>query len=801
MNAKQRVVERRIGGRAFVLAAAAMAMAMAMAACGGADGGGGGGDGHGSRADGGGGTGGGGGGGRLETDDPANELDELTAEGAVAVVASAAPESVRSGAEVSLVVRVTSSRATNLDVDLTVRGPSGLTPYALALKAQPVRPDGPIMIEDALRVEATDPSGLYALDIAVRHSSTGTLLVQKAAAAQFTVATTPGCAPQCDAKQCGDDGCGGSCGSCSAGTCNGAGVCEGGTTAPSWPLKVSGDGRRLTYSSGEPNFYCADTGWVTLSRLSIADAKRYIDIKSSQGFNAIQASLTVWNRSNSGSRGAPFVGGDLTKPNDSYWAGIDELLEYMASKEMVAVLWPIWAADNGGWGGGSAPSSTSFATYCTWLGNRYASRGNILWALGGDEQYETLSGLFDGCAAALEAADPSHPKTFHPRWDNYGLRTKGWLDFNSIQHNDNTSPMVYERVRSGYELAPVKPILLAEPPYYPGTAVGNVATSRQRNRQNGWLTALAGAMGVVYGGSRTGTWNIGADGVYDWSATADVTGADTGNIRKVLTRFHWERLVPDWGAGVVTSSRGSYGQINYVGAARANDGSLLGVYLPNGGSATVNLAQLSGAATAEWYDPSTGEVSGGALDVASTGTRVFTPPGNNAAGANDWALLIATAAGRAGGGSVCTPQCSGRQCGQDGCGGVCGTCSAGTCSAAGQCMTGGDTVTTQPDTAVIGGVSRALAGFNIARGANAMVLYGAPQTNTGTNIYGHEAVVENDVITSIEDRQTTNAGPTAVPPNGYVLSEHNGTPLVLASAHVGDRVVLMSGDKVTTWRP
>ncbi len=39
--------------------------------------------------------------------------------------------------------------------------------------------------------------------------------------------------------------------------------------------------------------------------------------------------------------------------------------------------------------------------------------------------------------------------------------------------------------------------------------------------------------------------------------------------------------------------------------------------------------------------------------------------------------------------SACTPQCAGRQCGPDGCGGDCGVCAAGqTCSADGLCAGG-----------------------------------------------------------------------------------------------------------------
>jgi hypothetical protein len=36
-------------------------------------------------------------------------------------------------------------------------------------------------------------------------------------------------------------------------------------------------------------------------------------------------------------------------------------------------------------------------------------------------------------------------------------------------------------------------------------------------------------------------------------------------------------------------------------------------------------------------------------------------------------------------GSACTPQCSGKVCGSDGCGGVCGTCTSGQCDTSGQC--------------------------------------------------------------------------------------------------------------------
>jgi hypothetical protein len=419
--------------------------------------------------------------------------------------------------------------------------------------------------------------------------------------------------------------------------------------AGTWPLKVAGNGYFLEYQNGTPFLYCADTAWVTLSRLTVADAKRYIDIKKSQGFSVIQSSLTVWYRGNAGDRGSPFSGADLTSPNASYWAGIDELLNYLQTNGMLAVLWPIWGADNGSWAGGSSPSTSDMATYCTWLGTRYKNQGNVMWALGGDEQYNgdseatARTGFWDAAAAALEAADPAHLKTYHPRWDNFNLNGASWLDFNSIQHNDNNPPMTYELARDGTEDYN-KPFLNSEPPYYPSNP-GGVNTTRQRNRFNGWGQILGGGLGVVYGGSRYGTWNIGADGQYAWADTQHVTGNDIGNIKRILSEFHWERLVPNWDSSVITSSRGSYGSTSYVTCGKASDNSLIVCYLPAGGSVTIQKSNLSASGTAYWYDPTTGAISGSGSAITNSGTQVFTTPGNNDAGENDWCLVLATSTG------------------------------------------------------------------------------------------------------------------------------------------------------------
>jgi hypothetical protein len=63
--------------------------------------------------------------------------------------------------------------------------------------------------------------------------------------------------------------------------------------------------------------------------------------------------------------------------------------------------------------------------------------------------------------------------------------------------------------------------------------------------------------------------------------------------------------------------------------------------MPTVRTITVNLAKLSGAVTARWYDPSSGNyVSITGSPFANTGTRTFTPSGNNADGDGGWVLVL-----------------------------------------------------------------------------------------------------------------------------------------------------------------
>ena len=77
------------------------------------------------------------------------------------------------------------------------------------------------------------------------------------------------------------------------------------------------------------------------------------------------------------------------------------------------------------------------------------------------------------------------------------------------------------------------------------------------------------------------------------------------------------------------------------------------------------------------------------------------------------------------------------------------------------------------DSAVIGSASFAVAGTNVSRELNALIVYKAPVTVTTTNMWGVEASVVNGKVSAVNDREPTRtAAGTTVPTGGYLLSGH-----------------------------
>jgi len=86
---------------------------------------------------------------------------------------------------------------------------------------------------------------------------------------------------------------------------------------------------------------------------------------------------------------------------------------------------------------------------------------------------------------------------------------------------------------------------------------------------------------------------------------------------------------------------------DYVTAAATPDGTLLVAYVPPArtGSITVDMGAMSGPSGARWFNPTNGIYTQVATGLANSGSRAFTPPGNNSAGQREWVLVLDTGTG------------------------------------------------------------------------------------------------------------------------------------------------------------
>lgn len=392
-----------------------------------------------------------------------------------------------------------------------------------------------------------------------------------------------------------------------------------------WPLKVSGNKRYLVDQNNKPFLVIADTAWPLLPHVSVSDAKKLIDTRKSQGFNAILTNMVGWDRDKNGPNGTPFTGADVTKPVESYWQAVDQVMEYAKTQGMLLIVGPMPTGNNSGMNAGA------MTTYGTWLGQRYKNQGNLLWYVGHDSAPSQDYAANSAEAAAIKAQIPSALITYHMYglaypWEN-NAPSESWYGFYSMQWNGVGSPYMYELVSSMYNRSPTRPVLINEPAYEPNNADpnGDSSTSPADVRNQAWWSVLAGAMGAVYGGP-LGAWNIGAESAPNWSDLERVQASQVGNVGRILGQFAWEKLSPRGGGGTQT--------------AVASDGSLVVVYAAGGGSVSVNLSSMSGAGSAQWYDPVSGQASGSAQPVTGGGSQSFSAPGSNSGGDSDWVLVV-----------------------------------------------------------------------------------------------------------------------------------------------------------------
>jgi hypothetical protein len=426
-------------------------------------------------------------------------------------------------------------------------------------------------------------------------------------------------------------------------------ISGGGTTGPVYPLKVSSNGRYLVDQQGDPFLMIGDAPQALMINASVDEADLLLANRASHGFNTVWINLLTAEYGGGRADASTFDGlkpfttpGDFSTPNEAYFARCDEVIRLAGDHGITVILDP---AETGSMISVMRTNGVDKCkAYGRYLGNRYKSFDNIVWMSGSDFQsWGTQSDnlVVKAVADGIREADSRHIHTLQLNYFvSSSLDNTLWSGLVTLNAAYTYYP-AYAEVLKDYNRTPVVPVFLIESDY----EFENGADSERLRRQEYW-SLLSGACGHVFGNGYV--WPI-RDG---WKNNLDTTGVlEFGYCQDLFESRPWHSLVPDQTHILVTAGYGTFwsggipssgiSQNDYVTAASTPDGKLALVYIPTARTIMVNLARLSGAITARWYDPTKGTyqpIAGSPFP--NTGSQAFTTPGVHADGAGDWVLVL-----------------------------------------------------------------------------------------------------------------------------------------------------------------
>jgi hypothetical protein len=450
------------------------------------------------------------------------------------------------------------------------------------------------------------------------------------------------------------------------------------STTSIFPIKLSTNSRTLLDNNNNPFPILGRTAWF-LSSLSVADYKTFIDDSVAKGYNSIEIHVINHdprgnNEPYAGNGSLPFTNKlngttwsgaltysnintdapDLTTPNETYWSHIDSLLAYADSKNVAVFFFPAYMGYAGGEQGWTqemvANGSTKMQTYGAWIANRYKNQKNLVWMMGGD--FGTAPHDFNSAQTAVENALITGLKSvagqqstfFSAEWESQSIATDQTSFGTQMTLNGAYSWTgdVSTQGRRAYSYGSIRPAFLLEEPYDQEGPDGNSAnpSATQPVRRFQWLGWLSTIGGYISGNGYVWPFNSG------WNTYLNTTGAqDMSRLNTFIKSIAWYNLVPSGLNGMktlITAGAGTLGSANYVTAAATPTGNLLVAYIPpaHSGSITVDMTAMSGVTRARWFDPTNGVYTTSSTTLPNTGTRSFTPTGNNSAGQADWVLIL-----------------------------------------------------------------------------------------------------------------------------------------------------------------
>ncbi|MBI1852190.1 MAG: DUF4038 domain-containing protein [Planctomycetes bacterium] len=422
-----------------------------------------------------------------------------------------------------------------------------------------------------------------------------------------------------------------------------------GPTGATYPLKVSANGRYLVGQNDVPFLMTGDSPQALTVNVSEAEADAFFADREAAGFNTVWVNLLCATYTGGRADGSTFDGivpfttpGDISTPNEIFFARVDHMLNLAAQHGIVVLLDP---AETGSFLSVLLSNGmTKSRNYGRYLGTRYRNFDNIIWMSGNDFQSWENPGddaVVQEVARGIQDTDDRHIHTVELDYLVSGsLDDPSWRPIIQLNASYTYYP-TYAQVLADYNRPNALPTFMVEANYEFEHNAADLGTPQILRRQEYW-SLLSGAAGHLYGNAYT--WPFRSD----WQSHLDTPGsAQIAHVNALFAPRPWFNLIPDQSHIVVTagngtfSDTGSLGGNDYLTAARTPDGALVMAYMPTIRTITVDMSRLGAPAYASWYDPSIGTFTPIAgSPFVNSGSRTFAPPGNNADGDGDWVLVL-----------------------------------------------------------------------------------------------------------------------------------------------------------------
>ena len=405
-------------------------------------------------------------------------------------------------------------------------------------------------------------------------------------------------------------------------------------------LKVSANQRYLVHENGTPFFWLGNTAWLLPERLNRDEVEFYLTREREEGYNVEQIqvlnAIPTFNVYGQAANDETFTFDDFAtaksskSPNSryTYWDHLDYIVDFAASQGIYIAMDCIWGSQI------TKMTPAQAAKYGQFLGERYQSKPNIVWMIGGDIMGDKGMESWDALARAIKRADPNHLMTFHPRGRTtsaWWYNDREWLDFNMFQSGhrrygqrngdgdytikDNTEEDNWRYVAMSWgdkdEQAPGrqvkglrKPVIDGEPSYEDiPQGLHDFSAPRWQDydvRRYAYWAVFAGCFGHTYGHNsimqfmRPGL--LGSFGAVKpwWEAMDDPGYKQMKYLKQLMLTLPFTEGEPD--QGVIASPNGE--RYDRVVATRGRD--YLLVYNYSGKPMQVDLTRISGTRKKVW---------------------------------------------------------------------------------------------------------------------------------------------------------------------------------------------------------